>query len=245
MDRTLTERHAYVIGRVSSTWVAMPMTGRLQAVLSAVLTLSAAAPRAPGETTVEAYEWRIGPSRLGRLDLRRAITVEDARVLYPEAEVSLDGSYFVVRVQGVELFRSDCLCSRDRMGRVVFPSYPGRTIRDANQMLLQPFTADRRFKTDRGIGVGATASALARAYREFGRLHYFRGEGSEYACFYAGRKSEGPRAGTIEWLRFYLAPRSGREHAGKLGRSGGLSAVDPSATITAIQPNTPCEPYGE
>lgn len=116
-------------------------------------------------------------------------TIADLRRLYPEAQVTVERRTMdngfpaqerkswdsspgdaVVRVNGEELFRADCMCE-------FVPSIAKWRIRQSDSLRIEekggimPTTTNPKFKTVQGVGVGNTVSELRKAYATFSETH--------------------------------------------------------------------------
>lgn len=238
--------------------------------LSAALIIASSCGRsaaAPPEREAMPVEWTIRSGGLGRQPSGRTTYVPELRALYPEADVSIESGhpgrpghaglvrFFVFRLRGEELFRTDCKCREQPGGALVFGANTGAgRVKSEADVWIHPVTANPRFRTERGVAVGHTVADLLRAYPEEKRLYYFaefakpgKGAEEEYVCFFSGKRDEQPRKGTVETIRFYVRPALGKLTAGSVRDAdyvdGATTKVDHDARIVAIEPDQPCRPW--
>jgi hypothetical protein len=204
-------------------------------------------------------EWTIRPEGLGRLDLRRPMSVAQARAFYPEAKVEIRrgrfnsreaaGYWFVFLDGERELFGTPCPCTPGEDGK---PRFEVKEWDGEEHVPLNVFTSDPRFRTERGVGVGSTVAELRKAYPDYPKLVYHQiasadGKGPpsmEYVCLLAedANLERWGRLGTVEKIRFYVRHPDPKKAAGRPRWAKKGQWVDPAAVIVTVEPRIECNP---
>jgi hypothetical protein len=187
------------------------------------------------------------------------VSYAEARLLYPNAIISLeqgypgalwrgkpsgknDPYYFVFREDGAELFRAECPCNvvgANDWKPVYFWDTDDRT-----KVILDPTAISQKYRTYTGIGVGNKISELRKAYPKLRKLTAVHPPYSslasdyEFVCF-DGHALDAA-ADSIHTMNFYVRPAPGKRRVGKYVDSDHTTIIDPNATIVGIQPHGGC-----
>lgn len=211
------------------------------------------------ESNENDVSWQIRANGIGYFN-RPDVTYDEAKTLYPNAEISvelgnpttmwrknfLDNSktyFFVFRQRGQELFRAQCDCTplSDSDWK---PFYSSPKF-NKNEIILHPIATNPTFSTDRGIRVGKTVSELRHAYPEFRRLTAviqtipsMPGETYEFLCF--DGQIVDSSINSMHSMNFYIRPAPGKQRAGKYKNKEFTTKIDSDAIIVGIQPHGGC-----